>query len=190
MSKNDRAQRRDAAANADRVREAALELFGRGGDPSMSDIAAAAGVSRQTVHGHFPTRADLLRAVVDHITTETAAVLDAGDDDVDPKVALADWLTRSWQVIERHPAMLNPALFDAAADPAAAHEPIQRSLRGVLERAAAAGVLAADTSPEWAAAAIIALGHAAGQEVAAGRMAVAAAGSAFRAAALRCVTAG
>ena len=45
-----------------RILDAALALLREGGPVRMSDIAKAAGVSRQAVYLHFPTRAQLLIA--------------------------------------------------------------------------------------------------------------------------------
>ncbi len=42
----------------------AAGMMRRGLSPSVSDVAEAAGVSRSTAYRYFPTRADMLRAVV------------------------------------------------------------------------------------------------------------------------------
>lgn len=49
------------------ILEAAFDLTGaRGSNLSMSEVARATGISRQAVHLHFPTRADLLLAMARH----------------------------------------------------------------------------------------------------------------------------
>ena len=42
----------------------ATEMMRRGQSPSVSAVAAAAGVSRSTAYRYFPTLAEMLRAVV------------------------------------------------------------------------------------------------------------------------------
>ncbi|MFI0357466.1 TetR/AcrR family transcriptional regulator [Actinomadura sp. 9N407] len=60
----DRKQRRDAAANRERILTAAEEAFrARGMAVDMRAIAAAAGVGIGTLYRHFPTREDLVQAV-------------------------------------------------------------------------------------------------------------------------------
>jgi len=49
------------------ILEAAFDVFSRDGSASLSDVAAAAGVGRATLHRHFAGRADLFAAL-----TETA----------------------------------------------------------------------------------------------------------------------
>ncbi len=58
-------------------------------------------------------------------------------------------------------------------------------LRRLLTRAGEDDLLPDGSSPDWLVAAVIALGHAAGLEVAAGRMSATEAGAGFRSGALR-----
>lgn len=181
-----RSRRSDAKANAVKIHAATLRLLGHGGDPSMAEIANAAGLSRQALYDHYPNRKALYGTLIAHLLAETAAVL---DDELpeDPVAGLEEWLTRAWELLDRYPALLNPALFAeiTETDVVAEHEPVTGGLRNVLANAAARDLLAPETSPEWLVAAVIALGHAAGQEVTAGRMSRTTAGATFRASALR-----
>lgn len=60
-----RQQRQVAVANRERVLDAATELVGRRGEKvPISDIADRAGVGVGTVYRHFPSREDLLGALV------------------------------------------------------------------------------------------------------------------------------
>ncbi|MFD7161655.1 TetR/AcrR family transcriptional regulator [Kribbella sp. NPDC059898] len=176
-----RKKREDAQANAAGIVRAAEELLAAGQDPSLADIAARAGVSRQTLYAHFDRRSDLFDHIVERMTHEVASHLSGTPLPDEPRAGIAEWAARSWRVIEANPALLNPALFahrDGGADPAA-HEPITGGLRQVLQRAADAQLLAPAASVDWLVTAVLAIGHAAAGELAAGRMTAAAAGAAF-----------
>src|ERR687893_349782 len=76
-----RNRRADAQRSRSSILDAAVELLNSPADPSVEAIAAAAGVTRQTVYAHFPSRDTLLAAVLDRVTAETLATLDAVDLD-------------------------------------------------------------------------------------------------------------
>jgi len=59
----------DKKNTQERILDAAWELLeaGQGSGVRMSDIAKTAGISRQAVYLHFPTRAELLTATTRHI---------------------------------------------------------------------------------------------------------------------------
>jgi AcrR family transcriptional regulator len=189
MSRQPRSKRSDGVANVERIRLAALDLLGRAADPTMAEIAAAAGLSRQTVYSHFPTRQSLYDDLVARLVDLTAEAL-GKELPAEPAAALRAWVDRAWQLVVAQPALLNPALFAGSSrstgdDVMAEHEPLVGRLRTVLAEAARLDQLAPGASPDWLVAAVIALGHAAGQEVAAGRLGVGQAGDAFRSGVLR-----
>ena len=61
--KNTTANRSDALRNKERILEAAARLLERSPSSTLAEIAAAAGVSRSTLHRHFAGRKELLAAV-------------------------------------------------------------------------------------------------------------------------------
>ncbi|BBH63361.1 TetR family transcriptional regulator [Actinoplanes sp. OR16] len=86
--------RADAARNRALLLTAAEEAFAEHGmDASVADIAARAGIGKGTVFRHFPTKDDLLAAVmldrIDALTTAGTKLLDAAD----PGAALLEFLT-------------------------------------------------------------------------------------------------
>ena len=91
------------------ILDAAGETFIRFGfkKTSMDDVARAAGLSRQGVYLHFPTKEELFREVVRHLVNKTrtagAAALDRSD------VELEDRLLDSFE------AMYGSALDDAGS---------------------------------------------------------------------------
>ncbi|HEX3786651.1 MAG TPA: helix-turn-helix domain-containing protein [Pseudonocardiaceae bacterium] len=86
--------RADAARNRQLLLAAAADEFAeRGPEASVADIARRAGVGKGTVFRHFPTKDDLIAAIVlDRISTLTVAgreLLTAAD----PGAALLEFLT-------------------------------------------------------------------------------------------------
>lgn len=55
-----RAPRRDAASNREALLDAARAILNRDPEASLDTIAAAAGLTRRAVYGHFPSRNTLL----------------------------------------------------------------------------------------------------------------------------------
>lgn len=152
----------------------------------MDEIAAAAGVSRQTVYAHFPSREALLRAVTQHVTAEVARALDGLDLDSGSALdALGRWVDASWAILARYPVLLTPAIVALDGDESKNHDLVTRGLRRVIARGRRRGEFDRSMRTTWYLAAIIGLGHAAAGEVVAGRMTPASAGAAFRESVLR-----
>ena len=91
-----RPQRADARRNRERVLEAAREALAEHGlDAQMDDIAARAGVGVGTVYRHFPTKEDLVGALVaDRWRSLTEAAFPAFEVD-DPWQGLSEYLWRA-----------------------------------------------------------------------------------------------
>lgn len=89
--------------NRERILDVAVEVLGKDPDAGMGEIAAAAGVVRRTVYGHFPSRADLVRALTERAVSEVSTVLaeataahEAADE------AWADFIARLWPLAHRY----------------------------------------------------------------------------------------
>ena len=89
-----RVKRADARANEQLLLNAAAALFVTAGvDVPIRNVAAKAGIGTATIYRHFPTRADLIRAVYRHQVDACAA---AGPallaSSSSPSVALERWI--------------------------------------------------------------------------------------------------
>ncbi|MFC3743191.1 TetR/AcrR family transcriptional regulator [Paractinoplanes deccanensis] len=91
----------------DRILDVALEVLGESPDAGMGEIAAAAGVVRRTVYGHFPSRLDLIRTLMERAVAEMTAVLtdiNAGGAAAD--VMWVEFVARVWPVAHRYRVLL------------------------------------------------------------------------------------
>ncbi|MFD0363348.1 TetR/AcrR family transcriptional regulator [Nocardia sp. GCM10030253] len=88
-----RPMRADARRNYERLLDQARIAFAEHGvDASLDDIARRAGVASGTLYRHFPTRLDLIEAVLGERVTELAELGRSLMDEPDTAVALATWL--------------------------------------------------------------------------------------------------
>ncbi|MEU6821038.1 TetR/AcrR family transcriptional regulator [Streptomyces atriruber] len=165
-------RRADAERSRTAILDAAVRLLGERPDAGMAAVATAAGVTRQTVYAHFSSRDDLLTAVVDHMTDLVTAAMDASDPDEGPAPdALLRLLDAAWHASRAHPALLR--LEPRPAPPEkdrARHRPIADRITHVLRRGRDEGSFDPHPPLAWQVSAVIALSHAAGEEVNVGRM--------------------
>ncbi|MFF5214506.1 TetR/AcrR family transcriptional regulator [Micromonospora sp. NPDC000442] len=182
-----RRRRSDAERSAAAVLDAAVRVLGRHPDAKVEQVAAAAGVTRQTVYAHYPSRQLLVAAVVDRITAEAVAALDAADVDSGTAAeALVRWLDVTWRLLDRYPLLLHPSVTTIdQGDSDRQHAVVAERLARLIGQGQAAGEFDGTLDPVWLVSATIALGHAAGGEVAAGRMTTARAATMLRRSILR-----
>jgi AcrR family transcriptional regulator len=167
-----RRRRSDAEQNTAAILRAAITALNAQPEASIEDIARAAGVSRQTVYAHFPSRESLLDAVIEQATAEVTAAFDAaGLDEAPPAQALTRLLDVAWAVTARYAFLwhLPEVSQDQDRD---RHGPVIELMQGIIRRGQDSGELDRDLSPAWLVAAVLALGRAAEDEVRAGRMTV------------------
>ena len=139
-----RAPRRDAAENREALISAAKTVLNHDPSASLETIAAAAGLSRRSVYGHFANRDDLLLELVTSGAKRVADALE-GVTHPDPVVRLALIASRLWREVEAVRVMAVVAVRGPlAAHTTSALAPVRRGVREAIADGQAAGSLRQD----------------------------------------------
>ena len=164
--------RSDARRSIDAILGAARTVLGERSDASMEDIAAAAGVSRQTVYAHFPSRDALIAALLQAVGTETIAAMDAASlDTAPPAQALRRYLDIGWQLIGGNTFLLGPALAQSPhPGHAAAHLAGIARLEQIIRRGQHIGDFDRTLPATWLTIAVVGLIRSAAEQYAADRL--------------------
>jgi AcrR family transcriptional regulator len=166
-----RTQRADARRNIAAILVAATDCLARDPEMSIADIAAAAGVGRITLYGHFKTRAELVDAVMVQTITRADAILGATDTSGDPADALARLVAASWQIVHQFRNILLAAQRELPAERIrGVHDPILRRVQSLIARGRRAGTFRTDLPEQWLITTAFSLMHAAAEDTTAGRM--------------------
>ena len=141
-----RRPRSDALRNRDAILEAARQTFEADGVmASLDGIAMRAGVGNATLYRNFPTREDLLAAVIQSSFADALSYGQGLSTTLEPGPALAEWLVAlAWRLHIWHD--LPYCLASAHANPAASLNDANRPMieeTGRLLRAAQASDQAA-----------------------------------------------
>ena len=164
-------QRADARRNVAAILDAATDCLARDPEVSIADIAAAAGVGRITLYGHFKTRAELIDAVVVRTIEHADAILVTTETGGDPSDALARLVASSWQIVHQFRNILLAAHRELPAERIrGVHDPIMRRVQALIGRGQQAGAFRRDLPKQWLVTTAISLMHAAAEDTAAGRI--------------------
>src|SRR6266571_3458358 len=162
-----RAQRADARRNIAAILDAATDCLARDPEISIADIAAAAGVGRITLYGHFKTRAELVDAVLVRAIEHADAVLGTTDTAGDPGEALARLVASSWQIVHQFRNILLAAQRELPAERIrGVHDPILRRVQSLIGRGQRAGTFRTDLPKQWLITTTYSLMHAAAEDAA------------------------
>ena len=170
-STEQRKRRADARRNVGAILDAAIETLTERPEASMEEIARTAGVARQTVYAHFPSRDALLRAVQERTLTEAVAAIDAAEIDAGPAAAALERLVGAgWQTLERYPVLMDLRTEMTAEEELALHRPILERLERLVRRGQRRGEFNRAAPANWLLTSFLALSHAAAEEVKAQRL--------------------
>ncbi|GAA1967726.1 hypothetical protein GCM10009838_27570 [Catenulispora subtropica] len=158
--------------NAQAILNAASAVLTERPEAGLAEVAKAAGISRKTLYTHFPSRDALINALIDRATARVVAAIEAADLETGPAdQALVRLLEAGWRSFEDDPFLLHLSAAPAPAEQDRdRHAPVLEHLRRVVIRGQREGDIDPEASVDWLLAATLALGHAAGEEVRAGRM--------------------
>jgi AcrR family transcriptional regulator len=166
-----RRRRADARRSIEAIQGAARALLGERPDATMEDIAAAAGVTRQTVYAHCPSRDTLLHALVAAAAAEYDGLLDdAGLDTAPPVRALVLFLSAGWRLLEHNPFVANAGLAGIPRPTPDPHAVVPLRLERLLRRGQHTGDFDASVPAGWLTAAVFGLQHTAAYQVTSGRL--------------------
>jgi AcrR family transcriptional regulator len=144
------ALRADAARNRELIIAAAAAVFAeRGLEAATAEIAQRAGVGEATLFRRFPTKDDLIDAIIATRMEELAALADAAADHADPAASLERFMQDLVKQFSR-----DKGFFEAAGERCVSDAKFQsqreRAMAAVgrlLKRAQDAGAVRTDLSP-------------------------------------------
>lgn len=138
---------------------------------SLAEVAEAAGIGRTTLHKHYATRADLVRAV-GHRALDRCEQVVAAAEETDTDDGGLRALAEAMVPVGPHLAFLwrNPVL-DHAEDIATRWRAVEQRILAVLNRTRGGGVLRADVPDFWLLQAFYSLTYVAAESVHSGHLA-------------------
>ena len=137
--------RADARRNLERVLDAAEQAFGASGpDASIDEIARLAGVGHGTVFRRFPTKDDLMYAVIERHVAQMQALAEEAIVADDPGEAFFDFV---WRVAELNmsTAGLHRCVVHCGGKPGAAE--LEKLAGKIVSRAQRSGAVRQDVEP-------------------------------------------
>jgi AcrR family transcriptional regulator len=165
-------RRADADRSVAAILAGALAALASDPDSSMSEIARRAGVVRATIYVHFPTRTDLLDAVMEYAVAQVVEAMSGAEPGRgEPVEALERVLRATWRQLAQFHGLLalNTARL-SAEELHRRHLPMLDQLEPLIERGQEQGVFRRDLPVTWHLAVIRAIVHTASHEIQGGRI--------------------
>jgi AcrR family transcriptional regulator len=142
---DDRPLRRDAAANRQRLLDAAAQVFAAHGlEASVEEIARVAGVGMGTLYRRFPTKDALIAELVHDVLDRMQSLAEEAATHTDG-TGLESFLAASSAYQAQHRGCL-PRLWATDTDQESV-ERVRRSITGLLQDAKAHGRVRRDVTP-------------------------------------------
>jgi len=142
-----RTVRADVRRNRARLIAAAREMFQRdGAGASLEGVARLAGVGIGTLYRHFPTRQDLLEALLADAYGELAERARELAESPSPGDALLEWLRAFVSGITAFPGMAAAAVVSLGGERGEASRPLREAAAVLFDRAGESGAVPPGTA--------------------------------------------
>jgi AcrR family transcriptional regulator len=145
------ALRADALRNRRRILDAAAEAFSEGGlDVGVAEIARRAGVGAGTLFRRFPTKEDLIFAIIEERTVELVAAGREALEEDDPALALRGFMFAGAEMQVRDRGFFDAAItrVNTEARLRELRDEMMEIAGELLRRAQAAGTVRDDVEPQ------------------------------------------
>jgi AcrR family transcriptional regulator len=164
------ARKATAERNVAAIVDAGERLLRSDREPTISAVAAEAGVSRPTVYAHFKDRTAIVEAIVARaVERAMAAVRSARPDEGPPADALERLIAESWEHVAGNQEIARAAAADLSADAMhRAHASAHAVIADLVERGRSDGAFRDDLPAGWLLTSLLALIHAAAADVRSG----------------------
>jgi AcrR family transcriptional regulator len=144
------ALRCDARRNRSALLEAAAEAFAAGGiEVSAGEIARRAGVAKGTLFRHFPTKRDLLSAVlIERMLQLRSLIAEVTDERAAGLAAVAELMLRGAEMLAADRSFFDAAMHEGAGDQELARAKLEltAALDGLVVSAQRSGEVRADVT--------------------------------------------
>ena len=149
-------ERADARLNRERILEAAAEIIAEKGlAAEVKEIADRAGVGIGTIYRNFPTKDDLIAAIITEMLDGTQAVLEQAVQEDDPAEAVAAYIRAIFAVMPRFTPMVM-AMLSGSVSPDLKGRMLDmmldEQLKSLVERGISTGTFRAELDADLAAA--------------------------------------
>lgn len=161
-----------AQRNLAAILDAGERLLRSDREPTISAVAAEAGVSRPTVYAHFKDRRAIVEAIVESaVERAMSAVRSARPDEGPAGEALERLVAESWEHVAGDQEIARAAAAELSGDAMRrAHSSARAAIAGLVERGRDEGAFRDDLPTSWLVTSLLALIHAAAEEVRSGTL--------------------
>jgi AcrR family transcriptional regulator len=141
--------RADAVRNSERILRATRDVFADlGPDAPLDEVARRAGVGIRTLYRHFPSKDDLLQAVVNlNVAEDLKAAIERAEADDNPLSGLIG-LVEATLVLTARDRNLVTATSNSSVTTCDGAAPLRVALAKLTGRAQEAGLVRADVTPD------------------------------------------